>query len=191
MPFKVLVPAFVTSELKSAFQIGFLIFIPFLIIDMIVASVLMSLGMMMLSPVLDGAAVQADAVRAGRRLEPAARLAGRELRDLTPLRRRDAPHGRPTGLHLRPARPLHAAHGVGAGAARRCSRSACVVSVFQAATQIHEQTLSFVPKILAAVAVLGDRRAVDADDAGRVPAAHAAVHPDRSSAEAARRSRPC
>ncbi len=52
VPIKVLVPAFVTSELKSAFQIGFLIFIPFLIIDMIVASVLMSLGMMMLSPVL-------------------------------------------------------------------------------------------------------------------------------------------
>ncbi|MCK6421551.1 MAG: flagellar type III secretion system pore protein FliP [Aquabacterium sp.] len=52
MPFKVIVPAFITSELKSAFQIGFLIFIPFLIIDMIVASVLMSLGMMMLSPVL-------------------------------------------------------------------------------------------------------------------------------------------
>ena len=52
MPFKVIVPAFVTSELKTAFQIGFLIFVPFLIIDMIVASVLMSLGMMMLSPVL-------------------------------------------------------------------------------------------------------------------------------------------
>ena len=52
VPFKVLVPAFVTSELKTAFQIGFAIFIPFLIIDMIVASVLMSLGMMMLSPVL-------------------------------------------------------------------------------------------------------------------------------------------
>ncbi|MCA6217972.1 flagellar type III secretion system pore protein FliP [Ideonella sp. B7] len=52
MPFKVIVPAFVTSELKTAFQIGFLIFIPFLVIDMIVASVLMSLGMMMLSPVL-------------------------------------------------------------------------------------------------------------------------------------------
>lgn len=52
VPFKVLVPAFVTSELKTAFQIGFLIFIPFLVIDMIVASVLMSLGMMMLSPVL-------------------------------------------------------------------------------------------------------------------------------------------
>ncbi|MDP3082695.1 MAG: flagellar type III secretion system pore protein FliP [Rubrivivax sp.] len=52
VPLRVLVPAFVTRELKSAFQIGFMIFIPFLIIDMIVASVLMSLGMMMLSPVL-------------------------------------------------------------------------------------------------------------------------------------------
>ncbi|PXW91944.1 flagellar biosynthetic protein FliP [Sphaerotilus hippei] len=51
-PLRILVPAFVTSELKSAFQIGFLIFIPFLVIDMVVASVLMSLGMMMLSPVL-------------------------------------------------------------------------------------------------------------------------------------------
>ena len=47
-----LVPAFVTSELKTAFQIGFMVFIPFLIIDMVVASVLMSMGMMMLSPVL-------------------------------------------------------------------------------------------------------------------------------------------
>lgn len=51
-PMRVLIPAFVTSELKTAFQIGFLIFVPFLIIDMVVASVLMSLGMMMLSPVL-------------------------------------------------------------------------------------------------------------------------------------------
>jgi flagellar biosynthetic protein FliP len=51
-PLRVLVPAFVTSELKSAFQIGFMIFIPFLVIDIVIASVLMSLGMMMLSPVL-------------------------------------------------------------------------------------------------------------------------------------------
>ncbi|MBU0587873.1 MAG: flagellar type III secretion system pore protein FliP [Gammaproteobacteria bacterium] len=51
-PIRVLVPAFVTSELKSAFQIGFMIFIPFLVIDIVVSSVLMSLGMMMLSPVL-------------------------------------------------------------------------------------------------------------------------------------------
>ena len=52
IPMKVLIPAFVTSELKTAFQIGFLVFIPFLIIDMVVASVLMSMGMMMLSPVM-------------------------------------------------------------------------------------------------------------------------------------------
>ena len=52
MPMRVLIPAFVTSELKTAFQIGFLVFIPFLLVDLIVASVLMSMGMMMLSPVL-------------------------------------------------------------------------------------------------------------------------------------------
>jgi flagellar biosynthetic protein FliP len=52
VPLKILVPAFATSELKSAFQIGFLIFIPFVIIDLVVASVLMSMGMMMLSPAL-------------------------------------------------------------------------------------------------------------------------------------------
>jgi flagellar biosynthetic protein FliP len=52
LPLRVVIPAFVTSELKTAFQIGFMVFIPFLIIDMVVASVLMSMGMMMLSPVL-------------------------------------------------------------------------------------------------------------------------------------------
>ncbi|OIQ96820.1 flagellar biosynthetic protein FliP precursor [mine drainage metagenome] len=50
-PMTLLIPAFVTSELKTAFQIGFMVFIPFLIIDMVVAAVLMSMGMMMLSPV--------------------------------------------------------------------------------------------------------------------------------------------
>ncbi|MEQ8861309.1 MAG: flagellar type III secretion system pore protein FliP [Pseudomonadales bacterium] len=50
--FFVLVPAFMTSELKTAFQMGFMIFIPFLVIDLIVASVLMSMGMMMLSPLI-------------------------------------------------------------------------------------------------------------------------------------------
>ncbi|NQZ54482.1 MAG: flagellar type III secretion system pore protein FliP [Piscirickettsiaceae bacterium] len=52
VPFSLLLPSFVTSELKTAFQIGFLIFIPFLIIDLVVASVLMAMGMMMLSPML-------------------------------------------------------------------------------------------------------------------------------------------
>jgi flagellar biosynthesis protein FliP len=52
VPMKVLIPAYVTSELKTAFQIGFIIFIPFLIIDMVVASVLMAMGMMMVSPAM-------------------------------------------------------------------------------------------------------------------------------------------
>ncbi|WP_442785764.1 flagellar type III secretion system pore protein FliP [Methylomonas sp. MK1] len=52
VPFSLLVPAYVTSELKTAFQIGFLIFLPFLVIDLVVASVLMSMGMMMLSPMI-------------------------------------------------------------------------------------------------------------------------------------------
>ncbi|MDT8384995.1 MAG: flagellar type III secretion system pore protein FliP [Gammaproteobacteria bacterium] len=52
IPFTLLMPAFVTSELKTAYQIGFLIFIPFLIIDLVVASVLMAMGMMMLSPMI-------------------------------------------------------------------------------------------------------------------------------------------
>lgn len=52
VPYRVALPAFVTSELKTAFQMGFLLFIPFLIIDLVVASVLMSMGMMMVSPVI-------------------------------------------------------------------------------------------------------------------------------------------
>ena len=52
IPTSVLIPAFITSELKSAFQVGFVIFIPFLVIDMVVASVLMSMGMFMLPPVM-------------------------------------------------------------------------------------------------------------------------------------------
>nr|WP_246128692.1 flagellar type III secretion system pore protein FliP [Pleionea sediminis] len=51
-PFTVLVPAFITSELKTAFQIGFLVFIPFLVIDLVIASILMAMGMMMLSPMI-------------------------------------------------------------------------------------------------------------------------------------------
>ncbi len=52
VPFKVLIPAYMTSELKTAFQIGFMIFIPFLIIDLVVATLLMAMGMMMLSPMI-------------------------------------------------------------------------------------------------------------------------------------------
>jgi flagellar biosynthesis protein FliP len=52
VPFSILMPAYITSELKTAFQIGFIIFIPFLVIDIVVASVLMAMGMMMLSPLI-------------------------------------------------------------------------------------------------------------------------------------------
>jgi flagellar biosynthetic protein FliP len=52
VPLTILMPAFVTSELKTAFQIGFLLFIPFLIIDLVIASILMAMGMMMLSPII-------------------------------------------------------------------------------------------------------------------------------------------
>ena len=52
VPLTILVPAFMISELKTAFEIGFLIFLPFLIIDMVVSAILMSLGMMMLPPVM-------------------------------------------------------------------------------------------------------------------------------------------
>lgn len=52
VPITILIPAFITSELKTAFQIGFILFIPFLIIDIVVASVLMAMGMMMLSPLI-------------------------------------------------------------------------------------------------------------------------------------------
>lgn len=52
VPLTVLIPAFITSELKTAFQIGFMLFIPFLIIDLVVASILMAMGMMMLSPMI-------------------------------------------------------------------------------------------------------------------------------------------
>ena len=52
VPMTLLMPAFIVSELKTAFEIGFLIFLPFLVIDIIVASILMSLGMMMLPPVM-------------------------------------------------------------------------------------------------------------------------------------------
>jgi flagellar biosynthetic protein FliP len=52
VPMRIVIPAFLTSELKTAFQIGFVVYIPFLIIDMVVASVLMSMGMMMMSPAM-------------------------------------------------------------------------------------------------------------------------------------------
>jgi flagellar biosynthetic protein FliP len=104
VPFKVLVPAFVTSELKTAFQIGFMIFIPFLVIDMIVASVLMSLGMMMLSPVLVALPFKLMLFV----LADGWNLLIGSWRLPSPF---SETHGRPTGLHPRTAGALDAADG--------------------------------------------------------------------------------
>ena len=174
VPFKVLVPAFVTSELKSAFQIGFLIFIPFLIIDMIVASVLMCLGMMMLSPVLVALPfklmlfVLAD----GWNL-----LLGSLAAMLRHLRRRTAMDAQQVftlgqqGLYL-----LLMVVGAGAagGAGRRPGRQHLPG---RHADQRGHAVLRAEDRRRRGGA--GDRRAVDADHAGRVPAAHAAVDPRR------------
>jgi hypothetical protein len=83
LPMRVVIPAFVISELQTAFQMGFLLFLPFLVIDFLVSSVLMALGMMMMPPERGVAAVQAAALRPGRRLAPGRQVAGPELRHLT------------------------------------------------------------------------------------------------------------
>ena len=73
VPLQALLPAFMLSELKTAFLIGFQIYLPFLILDMVVASVMVSMGMLMLPPVLVSLPLQAAVVRAGRRLAPGGR----------------------------------------------------------------------------------------------------------------------
>ena len=82
VPTYVLIPAFMISELKTAFQMGFMILLPFVVIDMVVSSALMSMGMMMLPPDHDLAAVQGAPVRDGGRLVPDLPLARDQLRRL-------------------------------------------------------------------------------------------------------------
>ena len=160
VPLRVLLPAFVTSELKTAFQIGFLIFIPFLVIDMIVASVLMSLGMMMLSPVLvalpfklmlfvlaDGwnlliGSLAASFATPPDRCRGSHRSAARRF---TMNSQQVFTLGQEGLLNLLM---------VSAPVLLTVLVVGLVVSIFQAATQISEATLSFVPKVVAAVLVL-------------------------------------
>ena len=141
-----LVPAFVTSELKSAFQIGFLVFLPFLIIDMIVASVLMSLGMMMLSPVLIALPFKLMLFVLADGWNLLLGSLAVELRAVATMDSQQVFTFGQQGLSMLlmiSAPVLLTVLAVG-----------LIVSIFQAATQIHEATLSFVPKIIAAVAVL-------------------------------------
>jgi flagellar biosynthetic protein FliP len=142
VPFTTLMPAFITSEIKSAFTIGFLIYIPFVVIDLIVASVLMAMGMMMLSPMIismpiklmlfvliDGwtllmASLANSFVFEGVSMDTASVV------DLA----RQA-----LWMTMIISGPL-----LGVGLI-----VGLVVGIFQAATSINEQTLSFIPKILA------------------------------------------
>ena len=82
IPLSVLIPSFMTSELKTAFTIGFLIYIPFVIIDLIVASVLMSMGMMMLSPMMISHAFQTHVICFSRRMDSHNAIVDREFRSL-------------------------------------------------------------------------------------------------------------
>jgi flagellar biosynthetic protein FliQ len=171
---RLLIPAFITSELKTAFQIGFIIFIPFLVVDMVVASVLMSMGMMMMSPVMVALALETDAVRPRRWLASAARLAGRELRHVTPELVMDIGRQAVEMTLLMSAPLLLAALVIG-----------LIISIFQAATQINEQTLSFIPKLVGMFLILLLAGPWMLRDHGRLRAAAVREHPapDRLNAQ--------
>ena len=79
IPNSVLIPSFMISELRMAFWIGFMIYIPFIVIDMVVASTLMSMGMMMLPPTTISMPLQDPAVRTGRRLGTDHRATGTDI----------------------------------------------------------------------------------------------------------------
>ena len=99
---RILIPAFMISELKRAFEIGFLLFLPFLIIDLVVASALMSMGMMMLPPVVVSLPFKLIFFRAGGRLESGGGLADPELRaELAGAWNRKLPNHRPARHRLR------------------------------------------------------------------------------------------
>ena len=142
VPMRILLPAYVTSELKTAFQIGFTIFIPFLIIDLVIASVLMALGMMMVPPatialpfklmlfvlvdgwqLLVGSLAQSFYSLRGKMTTESVMMMGTEAMKVA----------------LALAAPLLLVALV----------TGLIISILQAATQINEMTLSFIPKIIA------------------------------------------
>ncbi len=140
---QVLVPTFLTSELKTAFQIGFMVFIPFLVIDLVVASVLMSMGMMMLSPVLVSLPfkIMLFVVVDGWTL--AHRYAGRRV-FTNDARKRHGPRAQDADGHYLDIRAV----------ALIALITGLVIGMLQAATQINESTLSFIPKLLMLVLTL-------------------------------------
>ena len=148
VPFSLLMPAFVTSELKTAFQIGFLILIPFLVIDLVIATLLMSMGMMMLSPMIislpfkimlfvliDGWSLIMGTL--------AASFAVLERNRMTPETVLEIGVQTMTVTGLLAAPLLLSALVVG-----------LLIGMFQAATQINEMTLTFVPKLIVVALVI-------------------------------------
>ena len=79
LPMRAVMPAFMISEIKTAFQIGFVLFLPFLVIDMVVSSVLLSMGMMQLPPVMVSLPFKVSAVHHGRWLESRHFILGEKL----------------------------------------------------------------------------------------------------------------
>ena len=150
-----LIPAFVLSELRSAMIIGFVVYIPFLIIDMVVSSSLMSLGMMMLPPVSVSLPVQAPAVRPGRRLGPDHHVPRPELSHrVGTMTDTDVIH---LGLQV-----MLIAAKLAAPALVTALVIGFAVSLFQSATQIQEFTLAFVPKAIGVARRAAGLRALDA-----------------------------
>ena len=144
VPTYVLIPAFIISELKTAFQIGFLIFLPFLVIDLVVSSTLMSMGMMMLPPVF---------ISLPFKILLFVLVDGWNLVTQSLVRSFAADDGHRPRHQPRRRGDGARAEGRAAAAARRPRRRPGR-RVFQAVTQIQEQTLTFIPKILATVVVM-------------------------------------
>ena len=133
-----LMPAFMLSELRSAFIIGFVIFVPFLVIDLVVSGALMSMGMMMLPPVMVSLPFKLAALRARRRLDPCHHRPDRELSLMDTSAVLDIGYSALVLAAKLSAPLLITALVVG-----------FAISLFQSVTQIQEVTLSFVPKAVA------------------------------------------
>jgi flagellar biosynthetic protein FliP len=141
VPFRLLVPAFVTSELKTGFQIGFLIFLPFIVIDMVVAAVMMSLGMMLLSPTTVSLPIKLMLFVLVN--DPGDRLALGRVHPVSAFEITLA------ARHVLVMTLLFVSPFLGVGLA-----IGVLVSLFQAGTRMNDMTLHFVPRLLAVTVVI-------------------------------------
>ena len=142
VPMRILLPAYVTSELKTAFQIGFTIFIPFLIIDLVIASVLMALGMMMVPPATIALPfkLMLFVLVDGWQL-----LVGSLAQSFYCLRGKMTPES----VMMMGTEAMKVALALAAPLLLVALVTGLIISILQAATQINEMTLSFIPKIIA------------------------------------------